>query len=166
VTATRPDRGDLFVAGQLLCAIGVLWPGRARWTLPSAVRLGAMAAVVTGSLLTVAASRRLGHKLRAHPEPSAEAVLRTDGPYARVRHPIYAGLLLGTSGVAVLRARPEPLVAAGVLAGLLHLKADYEEGLLRARFGAAYEAYAARVPRFVPWTRGIASHRPPTRTAL
>ena len=81
-------------------------------------------------------------------------MLRTDGPYAIVRHPVYAGLLLGTTGIAVLRARPEPLFAVAALAGLLHLKAGYEEGLLRARFGAAYDAYAARVPRLVPGIRG------------
>lgn len=154
VTTTRPDRGDLFVAGQLVCGAGLLWPGRPRWALPVAVRVGGLAAVGGGAMLIVAAGRQLGRAFRAHPKPSAEAVLRTDGPYAIVRHPVYAGLLLGTTGIAVLRARPEPLFAVAALAGLLHLKAGYEEGLLRARFGAAYDAYAAQVPRLVPGIRG------------
>jgi protein-S-isoprenylcysteine O-methyltransferase Ste14 len=101
-------------------------------------------------VLAFAGASRLGRELRAHPKPSAEALLRTDGPYARMRHPIYAGLLLSASGVALLRARPEPLLAVAVLAGLLNVKAAFEERLLRDRFGAAYDAYAARVPRFVP----------------
>jgi protein-S-isoprenylcysteine O-methyltransferase Ste14 len=33
---------------------------------------------------------------------------------------------------------------------VLHVKAGYEEGLLRARFGEAYDLYASRVPRLVP----------------
>lgn len=154
VKPSRPDRGDLFVAGQVLCAAGVLWPGRPRWTLPTVMRLGAPGAVAVGSLLILAAANRLGRGFRAHPEPSARAVLRTDGPYAWVRHPIYTGVLLAAGGAAFLRARPEPLLSVAVLAALLHVKARYEERLLRARFGAEYEAYASRVPRFVPWTRG------------
>jgi protein-S-isoprenylcysteine O-methyltransferase Ste14 len=101
-------------------------------------------------VLALVGASWLGRELRAHPAPSARAVLRTDGPYARMRHPIYAGLLLGAGGVAVLRARPEPLLSVALLAGLLNVKAAYEERLLLAQFGAAYEAYAARAPRFVP----------------
>ncbi|MBD0292966.1 MAG: isoprenylcysteine carboxylmethyltransferase family protein [Jiangellaceae bacterium] len=150
MTRTRPDRGDLLVAGQILCGAGLLWPGRSRWAVPAVVRLGAVGAVAAGSMVALAGARWLGRELRSHPQPSAGAVLRTDGPYAAVRHPIYAGLLLGAGGMALLRARREPLLAVAVLAGVLHVKARYEEGLLRARFGAAYDAYAAHVPRFVP----------------
>jgi protein-S-isoprenylcysteine O-methyltransferase Ste14 len=128
----------------------VLWPGRASWALPAAVRVGALGAVAGGQLLALAGALGLGRQLRPHPQPSAKAVLRTDGVYARVRHPIYTGLLLGAGGVAVLRARREPLLAVAFLAGILQLKARYEERLLQARFGAAYDSYAAQVPRFVP----------------
>ena len=41
------------------------------------------------------------------------------------------------------------LGAFAALLGLLHVKARYEERLLRSRF-VGYEAYAARTPRFVP----------------
>jgi protein-S-isoprenylcysteine O-methyltransferase Ste14 len=153
VAPTRPDRGDLLVAGQILCGAGVLWPGQSKWALPTVVRIGALGAVAGGWVLALAGASRLGGELRAHPEPSAEAVLRTDGPYASVRHPIYVGLLLGAGGVALLRARPEPLLAVVLLAGLLNVKATFEERLLLARFGAAYETYAAQVPRFVPTAR-------------
>jgi protein-S-isoprenylcysteine O-methyltransferase Ste14 len=138
------------VAGQILCGAGVLWPGKSRWALPTVVRIGALGAVAGGWVLALASANWLGRELRAHPAPSARAVLRTDGPYARMRHPIYTGLLLGAGGVAVLRARPEPLLSAALLAGLLNVKAAYEERLLLARFGPAYEAYAGRAPRFVP----------------
>jgi protein-S-isoprenylcysteine O-methyltransferase Ste14 len=143
----------VLVAGQILCAAGVLWPGESKWALPAVIRVGALGALAGGSLLALAGASRLGRDLRAHPAPAAGAVLRTDGAYARVRHPIYAGLLLGASGVALLRGRPEPLFAVAVLTGLLNVKAAFEERLLHAQFGGAYEAYAARVPRFVPSVR-------------
>jgi protein-S-isoprenylcysteine O-methyltransferase Ste14 len=92
----------------------------------------------------------LGRHLRVHPAPPVRAALRTDGAYARVRHPIYAAVLLGSTAGAVLAARPEPLVGLVGLALVLHVKAGYEEGLLRARFGGAYDVYASRVPRLVP----------------
>jgi protein-S-isoprenylcysteine O-methyltransferase Ste14 len=114
------------------------------------VRVGAFGAAASGWLFALAGAHELGNELRPYPRPSAGAILRTDGVYARVRHPIYAGLLLGAGGVAVMRARPEPLLAVAFLTGILQVKARYEEGLLRARFGAAYDVYVAQVPRFVP----------------
>jgi protein-S-isoprenylcysteine O-methyltransferase Ste14 len=85
-----------------------------------------------------------------HPAPPQHAELRTTGAYARVRHPIYAAVLVASTSEAVLAARPEPLVGLVGLALVLHVKAGYEEGLLRARFGEAYDVYAQRVPRLVP----------------
>jgi protein-S-isoprenylcysteine O-methyltransferase Ste14 len=135
---------------MLLTTAAVVWPGPPRWVLPRVARLAALGAVAAGSLLGFAGATQLGHELRPHPRPPAGAALRTDGVYGRLRHPIYAGILLGAGGSAVLRARPEPLAAVAVLAVVLHTKAQYEERLLRERFGAAYDAYAAQVPRFVP----------------
>jgi protein-S-isoprenylcysteine O-methyltransferase Ste14 len=73
-----------------------------------------------------------------------------------VRHPIYAAVLVASASEAVLAARPEPLLGFLGLAAVLHVKAGYEEGLLRARFGEAYDLYAQRVPRLVPvpWSGG------------
>ncbi len=146
----RLERSDLLVAAQLTALAGLARPGRPRWPLPALVRLGASAAVAVGAALAVASGARLGGDLTPRVDPPAGARLRTDGPYALVRHPLYAGLLAAAAGVAVLRRRPEPLVALGVLSGVLHLKAGTEERRLEARFGAAYRDYAARTPRLVP----------------
>jgi protein-S-isoprenylcysteine O-methyltransferase Ste14 len=79
--------------------------------------------------------------------------LRTTGAYAWVRHPIYAAVLVASASEAVLAARIEPLVGLLGLAVVLHVKAGYEEGLLRARFGETYDTYAQRVPRLLPLPR-------------
>lgn len=144
------DRSDLLVVAQLAALAGLAWPGRARWPLPGLVRAGAGAAVLGGTALAVASGARLGDSLTPRVQPPQGASLRTDGPYAVARHPLYAGLLAAATGAAVLRRRPEPLVALAALSAVLHVKAGAEEGALRARFGPQYDAYAARTPRLVP----------------
>lgn len=146
-------RGKALVGAQFVCLAGLAWPGAATWSTPGWVRGGAVLAVVGGGVLALAGGGRLGSSLSPFPAPVEGAELRTDGAYALVRHPIYTGLLAAATGVAVLRGRPEPLAAVAVLSAVLHVKAGYEEGLLRDRFGAAYEEYAARVPRLVPRPR-------------
>ena len=149
----RDVRGSALVGAQVACVAALAWPGAPRWRLSSLVRVWAGLAVVAGSAVAAAGALRLGRHLSARPAPPGDAVLRTDGAYGVVRHPIYAGLLVASTGWAVHRARPEPLVAVGLLSVVLHVKSGYEERLLRERFGAAYDTYAARVPRLLPLRR-------------
>jgi protein-S-isoprenylcysteine O-methyltransferase Ste14 len=149
----RDVRGSLLVGAQVVFVSALAWPGPPHWRLPRPVRVGAGLAVGGGSAVAAAGTLRLGRQLSALPAPPGDAVLRTDGAYGVVRHPIYAGLLVAATGWAVHRARPEPLIAAGLLSVVLHVKAGYEERLLREHFGAAYDAYSARVPRLLPWPR-------------
>lgn len=95
------------------------------------------------------ASRRLGRELRTHPAPSSGAVLRVDGPYRVVRHPIYAGLLLFAAGLATIASTVRAAAALVGLVVLLSAKARFEERLLTERF-PEYREYVRRTPRFVP----------------
>lgn len=106
-------------------------------------------AVALGSALIVLASSLLGRRLRALPAPPAEAVLRTDGIYGVVRHPIYLGLLSCAAGAALLARTPRAAGAFAALSALLHVKSGYEERLLIERF-PEYPEYAARVSKLVP----------------
>ena len=155
-----PDGYGLSLLGAQLAAVaGVFWPGEPRWRLSRGVAVGAAALLGGGNVLAAAGALGLGRSLRPLPHPPSGATLRTDGAYGVVRHPIYAGLLLASTGAAVQRARPEPLAALAVLAAVLHLKAGYEERLLLVRFGAAYDEYAQRVPRMVPGINAAARQR-------
>lgn len=76
--------------------------------------------------------------------------LATGGPYALVRHPIYAGLNLLALGTAVWV--PTWLTWAAVVLMVVgsDLRARAEEGVLRQAFGDTYQAYCARTRRFIP----------------
>ena len=72
------------------------------------------------------------------------------GPYAYVRHPMYAGAVLMILGTPLLLGSWYGLIVAAVLLALLALRAVKEENTLKAEL-EGYDAYAARVQyRLVP----------------
>jgi protein-S-isoprenylcysteine O-methyltransferase Ste14 len=144
-----PSRTDALVAAQVVTAAGIAWPGPARWRLPRPVTGLAVLLGAAGALLAEEGLRFVGGDLTPFVEPRGQARLQTAGPYEISRNPIYAGLLAVAAAAAVLRRRPEPLLAFGALAAVLHVKAGVEERRLEQRFGAAYTEYAARTPRLV-----------------
>ena len=117
----------------------------------AAVVLVMGAAMILGGLLVVALGvRQLDRSLSALPKPIDSGVLIEHGLYRRVRHPIYAGVILGAAGWSVLMASIAALLLTVVLAVVLDLKSRREEAWLRERY-PGYPAYVARTQRFVPW---------------
>jgi protein-S-isoprenylcysteine O-methyltransferase Ste14 len=89
-----------------------------------------------------------------------EAVaLNTAGPYAHVRNPLYVGNFLIILGLSLIVGHP----LAGAL-GLGFFIFEYafivpaEEDFLRSRFGTAFDAYCAEVPRWL-WRPTAANDR-------
>jgi protein-S-isoprenylcysteine O-methyltransferase Ste14 len=76
------------------------------------------------------------------------------GPYALVRHPIYAGIALSLFATAVIRGTPTAFFGAALMVLGFYAKARREERFLREELGPeAYDAYAKRVPMLVPFRR-------------
>jgi len=79
--------------------------------------------------------------------------LARSGPYARTRNPLYLGTFLMGLGFA-FDCEPGGLWIAALFAGLFlfiyRQKIREEERKLEQRFGDAYRAYCAAVPRFWP----------------
>ena len=76
-----------------------------------------------------------------------------NGPYCFVRNPLYLGTLLNSVAVAMLM-RPEAAVLVMVLLFAFQLRLiGREEPYLLQQQGAAYQAYADRVPRLLPSLR-------------
>jgi protein-S-isoprenylcysteine O-methyltransferase Ste14 len=76
--------------------------------------------------------------------------LATEGPYARLRHPQYLGLILIMFGFLLQWPTLATLAMFPALVYVYRRLAIREEREVRAGFGARYDEYAARVPRFVP----------------
>jgi protein-S-isoprenylcysteine O-methyltransferase Ste14 len=75
--------------------------------------------------------------------------LITNGPYAIVRHPMYAGLILASFGSLLIYSTWTTLFFAG-LAPLVTTRAFREEKVLAEEFGEQWQGYCRRVPMFFP----------------
>ncbi len=79
----------------------------------------------------------------------ADHHLITAGPYALVRHPMYSGFFVAILGTLLLYRTWT--IAFIVLHGLVFVvRARREEAALARTFGEEWQAYASRVPAFVP----------------
>lgn len=76
--------------------------------------------------------------------------LATTGFYRHVRHPQYAGFMLIMIGFLLQWPTIPTLVMFPVLIGVYSRLAITEERETRQRFGAAWDDYARKTPRFVP----------------
>src|SRR5712692_1253769 len=77
--------------------------------------------------------------------------LVAEGPYGVVRNPMYwsvASVMLGEA--AVFHSLVLAELAAAFFAGVNVFVLLYEEPVLRRKFGAEYEEYCRRVPRWLP----------------
>jgi protein-S-isoprenylcysteine O-methyltransferase Ste14 len=116
------------------------------------VILGAIgtACVLLGVALAVYARVYLGRNWGMPMSRKEDPELVTDGPYARVRHPIYTGIILAMLGSAIgesiLWALPLILFAAY----FIH-SARREEELMREQFPEQYPDYMRRTKMIVPF---------------
>jgi len=91
------------------------------------------------------------YSLQAHQHSMEVGTLVSSGPYSKVRHPGYLGLVLIYFGFALAFAVVWMLVPAVIFTILTYLTAIKEEELLEERFGKEYEEYARKVAwRFIP----------------
>ena len=77
--------------------------------------------------------------------------LVTDGVYRRVRHPMYAALLLYGLGQAIVVPNwvAGPVYAVAMVL-ICAFRLGREEALMREHFKSAYDAYASRTKRLIP----------------
>lgn len=125
---------------------GHLWADLVGWkgdphTTP--FHLASYVGIIGGFWLTAAAWKRLYAAARA-------GELATDGPYRWMRHPQYVGFAALMIGFLLQWPTLPTLGMFPVLMWAYRRLAISEEREVRARFGAAWDAYAAVTPRFVP----------------
>lgn len=100
--------------------------------------------------VAVAGTIALGTNLTPFPKPGDQAQLVCHGIYALIRHPLYASVIAGSLGWALVWQSWPALAVAGALMVFFHAKARCEERWLRQRF-PEYAAYQRQVRRFIPW---------------
>lgn len=86
-----------------------------------------------------------GFGVRLH----ANHALVTSGPYAHVRHPMYLAVIVSAFGSLLLYQTWATLLFAVAMVGLV-IRAAREETVLATEFGPEWEAYASRVPKWLP----------------
>lgn len=97
------------------------------------------------------ASQTMGRNWSLVARTRSDHSLVQTGPFAHIRHPIYTALALMMVAIAIAFGHSGRLLLGVPLYALgTWLRIHEEERLLRTMFGATYDAYAARVKRFVP----------------
>lgn len=110
---------------------------------------------------SIAAFVRLGHGTLAPWDPTR--VLLTGGVYGYSRNPMKLGLFLILIGesLALASFALATWCALFMLVNIAYIRISEEPGL-RRRFGAAYDDYCRRVPRWWPRLRLRRQAKPPT----
>jgi len=152
--AESPSR--VLTLAALIMFIASYWPVPAAqvWNSPEPVRWAMVALVVIGLSFTWAARLHLGPLWSNTSAPTEAHRIVETGPYAIVRHPVYAGLLLAALATAMERGRIEAVAGAFTLIAAVSLRAKLEEHFLRRDLSeAAYAEYRARVPMLLPFAK-------------
>ena len=120
-------------------AVGALW-----------VRVFGLAVLVASSVFTLWARFSLGTMWSVAPQVKGDHQLRTHGPYAVTRHPIYTGVLGMLLGATLLSGIGQWIVLfpAGLI--VFEVKIRMEERLMLVTFPDDYPRYRRRVPQLVP----------------
>jgi protein-S-isoprenylcysteine O-methyltransferase Ste14 len=147
-------RGGGWVAIQMALVAAAVATGLAggSWSPAASPWLAVAGAVVAlaGAGLMIGAGAGLGRQLTPFPRPVDDGVLRQDGVYGLVRHPMYGGALLLLLGWALLSS-PLALVPLAVAAVFLDAKRRREEAWLAEQY-AGYQDYRRQVRRqFIPF---------------
>jgi protein-S-isoprenylcysteine O-methyltransferase Ste14 len=145
------ERGGAWVVGQfvLMLTVLVLGPATQSGWRSALTIAGGLGLLALSALTGIRGVRDLGGNRTPFPRPNDGAPLVTTGIYARLRHPLYASVMLFGFAWGLLWGSTATLGAAGATAAFLHGKARHEERMLRERY-PDYEGYARRVKRYVP----------------
>jgi protein-S-isoprenylcysteine O-methyltransferase Ste14 len=145
----------LLFGAWLIASPRLHWGWLSEQLLPQAAPryLLALMLVALGLGFTVWARVHLGRNWSGSVTLKEGHELICAGPYARVRHPIYTGLLVAFLGSALACGEPRALIGLGLVLFSFVRKLRVEEGFMREMFPGQYELYSTQTPALVPFTR-------------
>jgi protein-S-isoprenylcysteine O-methyltransferase Ste14 len=154
----REDRGNRWVIGALgliglLAAYLPAYTDRKEfWTLDGdAIRWLGVALFAAGGALRIWPVFVLGRRFSGLVAIQPGHTLVTSGVYGVIRHPSYLGLFVNSVGWGLAFRSGAGVLLAPLTIPPLLARIRAEETLLRAQFGAEYDAYRARTSRLIPW---------------
>jgi protein-S-isoprenylcysteine O-methyltransferase Ste14 len=115
--------------------------------LPLVVQALADVLIIAGTAGALVAVSRLGESFSVMPEARK---LVTSGPYALVRHPLYAAELVGVAGLVLQFQQPWAVLLGMSVFAFQYWRTVFEESVLSQAY-PDYAAYRARTWRFVPY---------------
>lgn len=114
------------------------------------VEVAGLVLILAGFAVSIWARQHLGHFWSTRVALKVDHQLIQSGPYARVRHPIYSGLLLAMLGTAAFVGEWRALLGVALFFTAHWQKARREEALLTREFGAVYDQYCGRTGALIP----------------
>src|SRR5580658_8427358 len=126
----------------VICAVALYklysgWP----ITESPAVHIAGVVAIAAGCAFSVWARVTLGTMWSAIPEVKVSHELRTSGPYAWVRHPIYTGMLTMLIGTGLLAGIRFWIALVPCAVVVFELKLRVEERYMKETFPDAFPDY-------------------------
>jgi protein-S-isoprenylcysteine O-methyltransferase Ste14 len=153
ITLAGPTRAGLLLE---CIAIFIAFACRMPQTeLPGPGRIaGCLVLGMAAPLLSWSAVRHLGRQFRVNAGLYEDHQLVRTGAYSVVRHPIYSSLF-AILGATLCLLTPWDWAALSILLFIAgtEIRVRAEDGLLRDRFGAAFEDYRRAVKAYIPYIR-------------
>ncbi|MCA8433531.1 methyltransferase family protein [Burkholderia seminalis] len=139
------------VSGFLLAYVPALTDRLEVWTFGGdTVRWLGVVLYLAGGALRIWPVFVLGRRFSGLVAIQPGHTLVTDGIYRHIRNPSYLGLLVNSVGWSLVFRSGIGLLLVGLTLVPLVARIRSEEALLRAHFGAEYDAYCARTWRLLP----------------
>jgi protein-S-isoprenylcysteine O-methyltransferase Ste14 len=119
-------------------------------TPPPSLQIVGATVTVLGLGLTIWARTTLGSHFSGGVALKADHKLVQAGPYRRMRHPIYSGLILEGIGMVLCAATWSSLLGALLIVITFELHTRREDLFLASEFGPAFHAYRGNTGRLFP----------------
>ena len=103
----------------------------------------------TGILIASAGVLSIGKGFTPFPTPKDSGQLKQTGIYKYIRHPMYSGIIIAATGIALYNSNLPRLALCLVLYLFFQYKSRYEEKLLKQKF-PEYDTYKTITGRFFP----------------
>jgi protein-S-isoprenylcysteine O-methyltransferase Ste14 len=151
-TRSQPGSTALIVVAAVCAGLAVVGRSHFDGLVVGALwaRVLGLAVLAASTVFTLWARFSLGTMWSMAPQVKGDHRLRTHGPYAVTRHPIYTGLLGMMLGATLLSGIGQWIVLFPIGLILFEVKIRMEEHLMLATFPEEYPRYRRQVPQLVP----------------